>query len=138
MQWSKKLSRTDAQQETRGGLMPFRFTHENCPGNFVTWFREDFFDELDWKDTTWRDYQQEEADIAISVNIQGEDLGQRTMKLTHAERRNKNNNAPATHLNFDEVTREYLQDNDMTGKEIKISKDDLTGGFELVIQDSEP
>ena len=138
MEWSKKLSKSDAQQETRGGLMPFRFTQENCPGDQTTWFREVLFNDADWKDKTWGKYQLEEADIKMSVSIQGEDLGQRDMILTHAERRSKNHNAPATHLNFDEVTKEYLQDNDMTGKEITISKDALTGGFELVIQDSEP
>jgi hypothetical protein len=48
MQWEKKLSRSDAQQKTKGRLMPFRFTGENCPGNPETWFRNDFFQELHW------------------------------------------------------------------------------------------
>ena len=135
MRWYKKLSRSDAQQKTKGNPMPFRFTYENCPGNFVTWFREEFFNNLDWKDTP---QQEEEAYITISVTIQGEDLGQRVMRLTHAEQRRINHNAPATHLSFDEVTRRYLQDNNMTGRWIIFSKDDLTGSFKLVIQDVKP
>jgi hypothetical protein len=78
MSWFKKLSQSDAQQKTEGGLMPFRFTSENCPGDFVTWFREEYFGELEWKEKTWRSYQLEEADINIFVNILGEDLGFRT------------------------------------------------------------
>jgi hypothetical protein len=135
--WWKKLSQSDARQETRGGLMPFRFTGENCPGDFRTWFRKEFFQELDWRDTTWRDYEREEADIIMSVNIMGNDLGQRTMKLTHDERRQKNHSAPTTHLGFDQETREYLQNHNMTGKRIIFSKDSA-GGFELAIQDDTP
>jgi hypothetical protein len=59
------------------------------------------------------------------------------MKLTHALRRNNNNNAPTTHLNFDEITREYLQDNDTTNKYIFFYKG-LAGDFHLVIQDTKP
>lgn len=117
--------------------MPVRFTSENCPGNFVTWFRNEFFKELKWRDTTWRQYQLEEADATISVNIRGEDLGQRTMRLTHAERRHKHNSAPTTYLDFDAVTKEYLHDNDMTGKYIIFLKE-LDGNFKLIIQDNAP
>ena len=137
MQWSKKMSKSDAQQETKGSLMPFRFTQENCPGNFLTWFREEFFHELEWKDNTNRKQQSEEADITLSVCIQGENLGQRKMKLTHAESRIKNHCAPSTHLSFDKVTKKYLQENDMTGKQIVFSKD-LAGCFNLEIEDAEP
>jgi hypothetical protein len=137
MLWWKRLSQSDARQETEGGLMPFRFTRENCPGNFVTWFREEFFKELNWRETIRSDYQIEEADVVISVNIGGEDLGQRVMRLTHAERRHKNNRAPATHLDFDAVTKEYLHNNDMTSKHIIFSKE-LNGGFKLVIQENAP
>jgi hypothetical protein len=137
MLWWKKLSQSDARQETEGSLMPFRFTSENCPGDFVTWFRNEFFQELEWRNTTWRHYQLEEADARMLVNIMGEDLGQRVMRLTHAERRHKNNSAPATHLDFDDVTKEYLHDNDMTGKHIIFSKE-LNGGFKLVIQNNAP
>ena len=79
MQWSKKLSQSDAQQKTEGSLMPFRFTNEDCPGDFVTWFRDEFFSNLEWKDKTWGKYQSEEAVVPIHVCIQGEDLGQRDM-----------------------------------------------------------
>jgi len=134
MQWYKKLSKSDAQQKTKGSPMPFRFTHENCPGNFITWFREVFFYGLDWKNAP----NHEEADITMSVIIQGEDLGQRVMKLTHTEQRRINHSAPSTHLSFDEDTKRYLQDNNMTGKWIVFSRDDLTGSFKLIIQDIKP
>ena len=137
MQWWKILSQSDARQETQGSLMPFRFTSENCPGNFITWFREVFFSELDWRDTVWRNYQFEEADLTVDVNIMGEYLGQRTMRLTHAERRYKNNGAPTTHLDYDTLTKEYLHDNDMSGKYIVFSKG-LTGDFKFIIQDIKP
>jgi hypothetical protein len=134
--WWKRLSRSDAQQETGGSLMPFRFTRENCPGDFRTWFREIFFKELAWGKTTRGNSSFEEADIIISVIITGLNFGPRHMRLTHAEYRPENHNAPATHLDFDSETKEYLRGNDMTGKYIIFSKD-LTG-FQLVIQDNAP
>jgi hypothetical protein len=137
MQWWKRLSQSDARQETTGGLMPFRFTKENCPGDFTTWFREDFFGELDWENTAWRDHEREEAAITISVNIMGDDLGQKVMTLTHAEYRHENHNAPATHLDFDPETKKNLQVHNTVGKYIVFSKD-LTGNFKLVIQDEAP
>jgi hypothetical protein len=135
--WWKKLSRSDARQETGGSLMPFRFTKENCPGDFTTWFREVFFKELKWNNTTRRDSRFEEADVIISVIIMGRNLGQRLMRLTHAECRHGNHSAPATHLDFDLETKEYLRSNNMTDKYIIFSKD-LAGGFQLVIQDNAP
>jgi hypothetical protein len=138
MQWWKRLSQSDAQQETQGSLMPFRFTQENCPGDFKTWFREVFFNECNWEDATSKGNQYEEANITLSVQVLGEDLGQKTMTLTHDEGRAKNHNAPTTHLKFDEDTKKYLQDNDMTGKYIIFSKDDLTGNFCLDIEDAAP
>jgi len=137
MKWSKKMSPSDAQQETKGSLMPFRFTQENCPGDLNTWFRDKFFNGLEWKDKTRRNTQIEEADIKISVRIQGKDLGQRDMRLTHTESRKKNHNAPSTHLIFDKVTRKYLKDNDTTGEQIVFTKD-LAGLFNLDIGDNEP
>lgn len=137
MRWWKQISVTDAQQETAGSLMPFRFTKENCPENFVTWFRENFFGDLKWRDTSWREYQLEEASINISVNIMGENLGQREMRVTHASRRNQNHNAPTTYLDFDHITREYLQENDMTDKYIVFNKDS-NGYFSLTIQKDAP
>jgi hypothetical protein len=137
MLWWKRLSQSDARQETEGGLMPFRFTSENCPGDFVTWFREVFFRELEWHTTTRGENLFEEADINISVSIMGRDLGQKVMRLTHATRRHQNNSAPSTHLDFDPMTKEYLHNNDMTGKCIIFSKG-LTSNFNLAIQDDVP
>jgi hypothetical protein len=134
--WYKKLSRSDAQRETGGSLMPFRFTSENCPGDFKTWFREIFFGELAWGKIPRGNSSFEEAPITISVNIMGRNFGPRVMRLTHAGYRPENHNAPATHLDFDQETKEYLRGNDMTGKYIIFSKD-LTG-FQLVIQDTAP
>jgi hypothetical protein len=135
MEWGKKLSRSDARQETEGSFMPFRFTNENCPGDYTVWFREEFFRELEWKDAPGKQFPTEEADLAVSVNIMGTDLGLKTMKVTHAEERHKNHGAPPTHLDFDEETKQYLQEHDMAVKDISFSKNDLTGDFKIVIQD---
>ena len=137
MQWWKKLSLSDARQETQGGPMPFRFTSENCPGDYITWFRYTFFQELAWNNITQGDHQIEEAHVNISVNIDGENLGLRTMRVTHDEQRQINKRAPATHMNFDEETAEYLKHHDMTGNYIIFSKDS-TGGFDLIIQEDTP
>lgn len=137
MQWWKRLSLSDARQETEGGFMPFRFTGENCAGNYETWFRDEFFKELKWQYKTERGYKLEEACVTMSVNIMGKDFGQRYMKLTHAEYRYRNNHAPTTHMDFDKELKEYLHDNDMTGKYIVFSKE-LTGSFNLIIQNDAP
>lgn len=137
MRWWKQLSQSDAQQETEGGLMPFRFTRENCPGDFITWFRNEFFNNLEWKNTTWRHRPLEEADVTISVNIRGENMGQMAMRATHAEYRHENHNAPTTYLHFDLETSEYLQSHNMTDKYIIFQKE-LNGSFKLIVQDNIP
>jgi hypothetical protein len=137
VRWWKRLSQSDARQKTEGGLMPFRFTSENCPDNFVTWFRNVFFSELEWRNTIQKGSCLQESDISMSVEIMGENLGQKVMRLTHDEDRHQNHGAPTTHLNFDSETARYLQDHNMAGRCIIFSRD-LTGNFELVIQDDTP
>lgn len=84
LQWSKNLSLTDAQQETKGRLVPYlRFTKSNHHEDTQKWFREVFFKEAAWKKGYFGKHAVEEASVKFRVSIQGKYRGERIMKLTH-------------------------------------------------------
>lgn len=86
--WKKKLSKSDAQEKTRGGNMPFlRLTKGNLKdADYKKWFREIFFGSLSWsKERNRKGEQKEIAEVEISVNIMNEDLGRQKMIVEHCQ-----------------------------------------------------
>jgi hypothetical protein len=115
-EWSKTLTRSDAQQETAGAKMPFRFTKGNSNIDHTTWFRDVFFADENWRSSrTSQGNPIEQAEIAIHVIIQGQDKGIRRMTLDHGEYRDHNHSAPATHLHYDSETKHELASQNLTG-----------------------
>lgn len=134
LKWRKRLSRSDAQQDTRGAKMPFlRFTRGSIPGDHTTWFREVFFAGADWRHETSRQMHSiETAQIKIHVIINGNDLGERSMKIDHDPARVGNHNAPTTHLHYDAKTRKELESTDLSEHLVVVERDDA-GRYSLTV-----
>jgi len=132
--WKKSLTDSDAQQETLGAKMPFlRFTRANLSINHTTWFREVFFADLQWRPETSRQGRPiEVTQIDIQVKILGEDLGVRQMRIDHDPARALNNNAPTTHLHYDNKTRLTLESMSLTGHTVSVVNED--GKYSLVVE----
>lgn len=120
--WSKKLTKSDAQQDTMGAKMPFlRFTKQKIPYNHKTWFRNEFFGKLTWKQSVSRFGKPiEEVKVPFHVVILGKDLGTREMLVDHAPSRAENHSAPTTHLHYDNVTRQALESQNLDGHSIVV------------------
>ena len=132
--WHKTMTKSDAQQDTEGAKMPFlRFTKGSVHEDHATYFRNTFFADAPWRATISRHkHSVEEAEINIHVTISGEDLGSRKLLLSHDPQRAGNNSAPTTHLMFDDVIRQKLESNDMTGHQAQVDRDDQ-GNYYLTI-----
>ena len=131
LHWRKKLSKSDAQQKTRGAKMPFlRLTKSGMAHDHTTWFRHRFFDTLNWAPAGGG--QAEQARVAIRVVIDGQDRGRRYMTLDHDPKRPINHNAPTTHLHYDHATRRELEGTNLTGRIVVLQRDGQDYFFEIL------
>lgn len=138
MSWWKKLSTTDAQQATSGRIVPYlRLTKSKSPYDTQSWFRNTLFSDLTWQAGFFGKHPVEEAKVDILVEVDGQQLGERTMLLTHDDGRQYNNNTPNTWVHFDSATQNYLASNNQTGQ-IAIIFKDTKGGFHFVVQSEIP
>jgi hypothetical protein len=85
LKWSKTLTASDAQQETKGAKMPFlRFTRQRIPYDHRTWFRTDFFADAAWTSTlSQKGHPIEEAKVNMHVIIRGKDFGKRMTRAVN-------------------------------------------------------
>lgn len=132
--WRKKLTRSDAQEKTRGAKMPFlRFTKGSVSENHTTWFRENFFAGLDWQPGySGSGHHKETASVKMHVKLPGDDLGIRSMTLDHDPARAGNNRAPTTHLLYDTKTRQALESASLSGRSVIVELDD-SGNYSLTV-----
>lgn len=135
--WQKKLSRTDAQQPTKGwGFSCLRFTKAGLDINVKTFFRQNMFKGLVWRKGVV-DKSKNVVDyvlIEVAVIIMGEYKGIREMIVSHDPSRMKANAHPATRLHYDDSTQQELAKQDLTGKNVRFQRgEDST--FLLVIED---
>jgi len=132
LKWRKTLTKSDAQQDTRGAKMPFlRFIKGSIAGDHTTWFRDEFFSDAIWSKVPKHPYQ-EETKIKIHVVLAGNDLGERTMRIDHDPTRAGNHSAPTTHLHYDSRTRQALEAVDLSGHSVVVERDDL-GKYHLTV-----
>ena len=133
--WQKKLSTTDAQQQTTGGLVPYlRLTSGNIPTNdFQTWFRQSLFGNVAWQAGQFHNKPVEEAYVPFNVTVQGLQLGTVLFRVTHDDTRQDSNNAPNTWLHWPDHMASILHNNNFTGCLVVIARDDA-GSFSLEIQ----
>lgn len=132
--WIKKLSKTDAQQETSGGLVPYlRLTKSSLDNeDFQTWFRDTLFDNAPWVAGTFGKEQVEEATIPFKVSVNDIQIGTQTLKVTHGVNRQHKNNTPNTWLHWNAQLESMLQLNDFTDLPVRITRES-SGVFRLDI-----
>lgn len=132
--WDKELTDSDAQQVTRGARMTFlRFTKGDHPIDHTTWFRDVFFADAEWQDSTSNlGHPTEKAKVNIHVVILGQDLGTCLMYIDHDPLRAENHNAPTTHLHYDDATRRALESQNLTGHTITVECAD--GAYSLTVE----
>lgn len=134
LRWSKKLSRTDAQQPTGGYPVPYlRFTCSGSPHDTQFWFRDVFFSSLVWRNSVFGQHPVEEADVAVEVTIHANNMGIRQMTLTYDAGRRANNNTPTTYLHYDPQTVNDLRNNNFTDDWVVLERTPQ-GHFHLSIQ----
>lgn len=132
--WSKRLSRTDAQQETSGGIVPYlRLTKSSLTTeDFQTWFRTTFFANANWQAGTFGKEVVEQATIPFVVSINGVQIGTQNMLVTHGDARQESHNAPNTWLHWSAQLQTMLELNDMSGREVTLTQNP-NGTFSLDI-----
>lgn len=133
--WSKKLSTTDAQQQTTGGIVPYlRLTSGNLPrGSFQTWFRNVFFGNCSWSPSYFNNKPVQEAKVIFTVSIKGSSKGNIAFIVTHDDTRQDNHNAPNTWLHWPNQMATYLQATNLAGHRITLSRDNANA-FNLDIR----
>lgn len=123
--WSKRLSKTDAQQQTTGGLVPYlRLTSSNLKnGHFQTWFRLSFFNICAWHPGHFNNKPVEEAKVIFQVTVSGQAIGNIDFNVTHDSSRQYNNNAPNTWLHWPSKMSTILQGTNYAGRRIVLTRD---------------
>ena len=136
MKWEKYLSRTDAQQPTRGRKITFlRLTSGETGVAHTTWFRESFFDGLSWSFTkSQRGRDIEEAKVDIHVTILGQDYGKRTLRIEHDPTRADSHSAPTTYLRYDNRIRTILESQAdlIVGRVVRLTRSGTDYFFEIL------
>ncbi|MEL7680345.1 hypothetical protein AAG602_04170 [Citromicrobium bathyomarinum] len=132
--WEKKLSKTDAQQETTGGLVPYlRLTSGNLgKADFQTWFRHTFFVNAAWQAGHFNKKPVEEAHVPFQVTAGGLNLGTVLFKVTHDDTRQESHNAPNTWLHWPDQMAAILQANDFTDHTVVLTEN--AGVYTMDIQ----
>lgn len=124
--WSKKLSRTDAQRETTGGLVPYlRLTRSKLPQteDWQTWFREKFFAGQNWQPGTYgKETDLEKCKVVFDVTVQGLALGKIPCEVTHGPHRLESHNTPNTWVHWPKKIEDCLQLNDLSGAQVKLTR----------------
>ncbi|MDP3908598.1 hypothetical protein [Novosphingobium sp.] len=133
--WEKKLSTTDAQQQTSGGLVPYlRLTSGNLSSaSFQTWFRQTFFANCTWQAGQFNNKPVEEAHVPFTVSVQGIQLGTVLFKATHDGTRQDSHNAPNTWLHWPPQMEAVLQNNNFANCPLVLTRD-ASGAFSMEIQ----
>lgn len=132
--WSKRLSRTDAQQETTGGIVPYlRLTKSSLTTeDFQTWFRDTFFANQNWQAGMFGRESVEQATIPFAVSINGVQIGTQNMLVTHGAARQDSHNTPNTWLHWSDQLQTMLELNDMSGRMVTLTHNP-NGTFSLDI-----
>lgn len=133
--WHKKLSTTDAQQQTTGSLVPYlRLTSGNISAStWQDWIRHTLFGGVAWQAGQFHGKPVEEAHIPFNVTVQGVQLGQVLFRVTHDATRQDSNNAPNTWLHWPDQMASILQNNNFADHNVVITRDN-SGSFALEIQ----
>jgi hypothetical protein len=99
--WFKKMSRSDAQQPTKGYPVPYlRLTKSDHPIDPKSWFQQVMFAGLTWRPGWHGKSAVEESEADFRVVDNGTDLGIIRLRLTHNKTRTKSHAHPATWIHW--------------------------------------
>jgi len=132
--WKKKLSVTDAQQKTKGRLVPYlRMTKSSLENDSRTWFRNTMFGALNWKPGSFgKETNLQVAHVNMAVSINGQPFGNLKVMLTYGPNRSQNNSTPTTWIHWPDSVQNHLQKNNLTGYWAQVERD-ASGNFSLAI-----
>lgn len=124
--WIKHLSKTDAQAETSGGLVPYlRLTKSSLTKeDFQTWFRDTFFAGGAWVAGTFGKEQVERKTVPFEVTVRDLNFGTEAMLVTHGAARQDSHSTPNTWLHWSPNLQNLFSLNDFTGKPVRMTRDD--------------
>lgn len=135
--WEKPLSKTEALQETTGGLVPYLRLTRGTPPNleYQTWFREEFFAGQEWVLSTFGKTGDpvEETYVPFVVSIRGKVHGTETMRVTHAEGRQENHKAPCTWVHWNDGMTALLESENFTRHVARLTRE-KNGTYHLDIR----
>lgn len=124
--WWKKMSRTDAQQPTKGYLVAYlRLTKNRAKFDPNTWFKQVLFAGVTWGPGFHGRHAVDEAHAKFRVVDGSKDLGVFTLKLTHDHGRPANHKHPATWIHWDGL-QGYLHANSREGWYVSVERDPST------------
>lgn len=134
--WGKKLSKTDAQQETSGGLVPYLRLTRGADKNvdYQTWFRTDFFGSQNWQAAKFGREDVEQCKVVMDVIFCGVSLGDKVFLATHGQDRWESNNAPNTWVHWPTEIQGLLQKNDLSGQRVQLIRES-DGSFTMILGD---
>jgi hypothetical protein len=124
--WWKTMSRTDAQQPTKGYLVAYlRLTQNRGPLDPDVWFKNVLFAGATWTPGYFGRNSVEEATAAFQVFDGSSNLGLHQLKLTHDDKRPLNHKHPATWIHW-EGLQPYLQGNNREDWYVVVERDSAT------------
>ena len=134
MQWTKTLTRSDAQRKRvgnqRGSITLVRAGHQINP---QTYFRNQFFGNANWfLDTTSTGETREEAVISFNVEFLGTPLGTIDLTVTYAANREANQANYTSLLHLGPLG-SYFTAHNVTGKLLVLDRN-ADGSYALTIQ----
>ncbi len=116
IRWWKRLSRTDAQQPTKGFPVAYlRLTQNRGELDPRRWFKNVLFAGAEWRPDTFGRHDVESATVVFRVQDGATDLGDHALLLTHDDTRPANNGTPATWIHWGDDLAAYLRENSRQG-----------------------
>lgn len=136
LSWSKELRSTDAQHPPKASSSPtgnLRLSKAGQPIDHRTWFRYQFFGDLEWaRDSDLRGNLLETAAVPISVLVKGVALGVLEMRIDHAPHREAGQNNVPTVLHWGPVMGSILRAEPYMGSTVILDRL-KSGAFRLMI-----
>jgi len=136
--WFKKLSPTDALQNTGHSISALRLSKAKHDIVWQTYFRYDFFGDQTWTTETSRQgFPMEAAIVDFNVKVDGQDLGVQPIRVDHAPHREKGQLNVPTDLKWGPVLSAALRRKNFTSYFVVLGR--LTDGSStLTIQRQDP
>ena len=134
--WTKELSKTDAQQPTKGRLVPYlRLTKSSLQTeDNQTWFRFVYFDDQNWQIGSFgHENAIEFCHVNMRVAINRVNFGTHKIMITHGPNRKDMHDTPNTWLHWPEALQFFMQNNDFSGWPVTLERQS-DGSFTIEIQ----